>query len=90
MALEMRGECERCRQQLGHEDVAFVCSLECTFCGECAEVLTLICPNCAGELSRRPRRRSARSVITPAGSLEQMLTLAGQGSAAVQTAGEGR
>ena len=90
MALEMRGECERCRQQLGHEDVAFVCSLECTFCGECAEVLTLICPNCAGELSRRPRRRSSRSVITPAAGLEQMLALAGQGGAVAERAGERR
>ena len=90
MALEMRGECERCRQQLGHEDVAFVCSLECTFCGECAEVLTLICPNCAGELSRRPRRRASRGVVTPATGLEQILTLAGSEGGAVAPAGDRR
>lgn len=75
MALEMRGECERCRQQLAHEDVAYVCSLECTFCAECAEVLTMACPNCAGELSRRPRRR-ARTSITPAGGVEAVLPFA--------------
>jgi uncharacterized protein len=76
MALEMRGECERCRQLLGHEDVAFVCSLECTYCAECAEVLTLTCPNCSGELSRRPRRRAARVPATPAGGIEALLAVA--------------
>lgn len=76
MALEMRGECERCRQQLGHEDVAYVCSLECTFCAECADVLTLTCPNCSGELSRRPRRRAARTLITPPGGVDQVMPFA--------------
>ena len=76
MALEMRGECERCRQSLGHEDVAYVCSLECTYCAECAEVLTLTCPNCSGELSRRPRRRAARTPVTPAGGIEALLPVA--------------
>ena len=66
MALEMRGECERCRQALAHEDVAFVCSLECTYCMECAEVLGGICDNCSGELTRRPRRRIARTTPTSA------------------------
>ena len=79
MALEMRGECERCRQPLGHEDVAFVCSLECTYCAECAEVLTLTCANCSGELSRRPRRRAARTPATPAGGIESLLSVAARG-----------
>lgn len=66
MALEMRTECERCRQQLGHEDVAFVCSFECTYCVDCAEVLGGVCDTCSGELVRRPRRSTSRAA-TPAG-----------------------
>ena len=66
MALEMRTECERCRQQLGHEDVAFVCSFECTYCSDCAEVLGGVCETCSGELVRRPRRRATR-LSTPPG-----------------------
>lgn len=74
MALEMRDECERCRQSLGHEDVAFVCSFECTYCGECADVLGRICDNCSGELTRRPRRRVAR--VTPvAGAVDRPVSL---------------
>ena len=35
---------------------AFICSHECTFCGDCATALEHVCPNCSGELVRRPRR----------------------------------
>lgn len=62
MALEMRAECERCRQSLGQEDVAFVCSFECTYCPDCAEVLGGVCETCTGELVRRPRRRATRGL----------------------------
>ena len=34
--LEMRVACERCQAPLGHEDLAFICSYECTFCAPCA------------------------------------------------------
>lgn len=61
MALEMRAECERCRQALGQEEVAFVCSFECTYCPDCAEVLGGVCETCAGELVRRPRRSASRA-----------------------------
>ena len=74
MALEMRGECERCRQSLGHEDVAFVCSFECTYCMECANVLGGICDNCSGELTRRPRRRAARAPMVP-GAVDRQVSL---------------
>ncbi|TMJ03603.1 MAG: DUF1272 domain-containing protein [Bacillati bacterium ANGP1] len=34
-----------------------MCSFECTFCRDCAEsVLSGRCPNCGGELVRRPVR----------------------------------
>jgi hypothetical protein len=54
MSLEMRAECERCTAALTHEGVAFICSYECTFC---TDAMDHICPNCGGELVRRPRRK---------------------------------
>ncbi|WP_397391657.1 DUF1272 domain-containing protein [Pseudomonas oryzihabitans] len=36
---------------------ALICSYECTFCAACAAgPLQGRCPNCQGELLRRPRR----------------------------------
>jgi len=52
----MRRECERCGAALEDEDVAFICSYECTFCVACALAMDHVCPNCAGELVVRPRR----------------------------------
>ncbi|MEH6722133.1 MAG: DUF1272 domain-containing protein [Qipengyuania sp.] len=55
--LEMRPDCERCGTDLPAESAgAFICSFECTFCTECAEVLDDVCPNCGGELMDRPTR----------------------------------
>jgi hypothetical protein len=55
--LEMRGSCERCGQSLDGAAEAFICSYECTFCPPCATgELAGRCPNCGGELARRPRR----------------------------------
>jgi hypothetical protein len=57
MALEMRGACERCGEDLPHRsDRALICSHECTFCTLCAAELGFTCPNCGGELVKRPRR----------------------------------
>ncbi len=57
MALEMRDSCERCSAPLPHEGEAFICSYECTFCAGCASEMHRTCPNCGGELVKRPRRR---------------------------------
>jgi hypothetical protein len=57
MALEMRTSCERCGVTLEPAGDATICSYECTFCALCGEELAHICPNCGGELVRRPRRR---------------------------------
>ncbi|MEX0807506.1 MAG: DUF1272 domain-containing protein [Dongiaceae bacterium] len=57
MALEMRGACERCETALGHRAEALICSYECTFCPTCATAMNHVCPNCSGELVRRPQRR---------------------------------
>jgi hypothetical protein len=56
MALEMRPACETCGALLGYQDLAFVCSYECTFCPACTVKSDQHCPNCSGELVRRPRR----------------------------------
>jgi hypothetical protein len=59
MALEMREICEKCRRDLPHESRdAFICSYECTFCRDCADGMERTCPNCGGELRRRPRRQA--------------------------------
>jgi uncharacterized protein len=56
MALELRAECERCGAALAADADARICSYECTFCPECAAAMDDVCPNCSGELVRRPRR----------------------------------
>ena len=56
MALEMRTRCEKCEAAIAPTDEAFICSYECTFCTRCTEAMRQVCPNCGGELVRRPRR----------------------------------
>jgi hypothetical protein len=59
VALEMRGECERCGAALAPDGAAAICSFECTFCPACTAELEGVCPNCGGELVARPRRIEA-------------------------------
>jgi hypothetical protein len=40
------------------KDGAFICSYECTFCPACTDEMKSVCPNCGGELLRRPRRKT--------------------------------
>lgn len=61
MALAMRTTCEKCQAPLGAGDLAFICSYECTFCAPCAIGMAQSCPNCRGELVRRPRRAAPES-----------------------------
>jgi hypothetical protein len=61
MPLEMRTGCEKCGGVLAERDVAYICAYECTFCPACAEAMAAICPNCGGELVRRPRRGKVES-----------------------------
>jgi hypothetical protein len=56
MALEMRTACEKCQAPLNADSLAFICSYECSYCPACAVILAQVCPNCSGELVRRPRR----------------------------------
>jgi uncharacterized protein len=57
MALEMKKECERCKRALAADGDAYICAYECTFCRECNDEMASICPNCGGELVRRPRKK---------------------------------
>lgn len=55
--LEMRPDCERCGRNLPPDkDGAFICSMECTFCANCADKLDERCPSCGGDLLERPMR----------------------------------
>ena len=56
--LEMKPECERCGTDTPADGTAYVCSYECTFCEACTGAMEARCPNCGGELLRRPRRES--------------------------------
>jgi len=58
MALEMKARCERCDADLDRQAEAFICAYECTFCSSCSERMDQVCPNCSGELVRRPRGRA--------------------------------
>ena len=67
--LELRPNCECCDADLPPEGEARICSFECTFCSACAETrLGGVCPNCGGELVRRPIRPSPALARFPAGT----------------------
>jgi len=59
--LEMRSVCERCDRALPLDAEARICSYECTFCPACTDEMGRLCPNCGGELLRRPRRARTSS-----------------------------
>ena len=58
MALELRPNCEFCDTDLSPNSTnARICSFECTFCADCANGrLGGACPNCGGDLVKRPTR----------------------------------
>lgn len=66
--LQLRPSCECCDRDLPNESAdARICSFECTFCSTCAEErLGHVCPNCGGELVRRPIRPAAALARNPA------------------------
>jgi hypothetical protein len=66
--LELRPNCECCDTDLPPDSAdAVICSFECTFCWSCAETrLGGRCPNCGGELLRRPVRPAAALSAYPA------------------------
>ncbi|MEP3277832.1 MAG: DUF1272 domain-containing protein [Stappiaceae bacterium] len=56
--LILKPNCECCDRDLPPADPgAMICTFECTFCIGCADgVLQGTCPNCGGDLVRRPIR----------------------------------
>ena len=66
--LELRPNCECCDKDLAPESrEAMICTFECTFCVDCAtDVLGGTCPNCGGELVRRPVRPAGKLARYPA------------------------
>ena len=66
--LELRPNCECCDRDLPPDSLlARMCTYECTFCADCADTtLQGICPNCGGELVRRPVRPARMLAKHPA------------------------
>lgn len=69
--LELRPNCEHCDKNLPPESQeAVICSFECTFCIQCAgQHFQHRCPNCQGELVRRPIRPAEKLLKFPASTL---------------------
>jgi len=82
LALELRPNCECCDRDLAPDNRdAMICSFECTFCVDCVTgVLDGACPNCGGELVRRPVRPAVKLVNNPA-STKRVLKANGCASA---------
>ena len=57
MALEMKTNCQTCNTSLQTDSEVYICVYECTFCAPCTEKTQQICPNCGGELVRRPKKK---------------------------------
>jgi hypothetical protein len=66
--LQLRPNCECCNRDLPPAAMdARICSFECTFCADCADTrLQGICPNCGGDLVRRPIRPAGKLLSSPA------------------------
>jgi hypothetical protein len=66
--LALRPNCECCDRDLPPDSaLALICSFECTFCADCAaDRFGGRCPNCGGELVRRPVRPTEKLAKFPA------------------------
>lgn len=64
--LELRPNCECCDKDLALDSTQVrICTFECTFCSDCADLLQGACPNCGGELLQRPRRPAGKLANNP-------------------------
>lgn len=69
--LQLRPNCECCGRDLPPDSRdALICSFECTWCTDCAKTRLPggLCPNCGGELVRRPIRPVDKLAKFPASS----------------------
>ena len=66
--LALRPNCECCDKDLPPEATdAMICTFECTFCRDCVDTrLGGVCPNCGGNLERRPVRPAGKLGKYPA------------------------
>ena len=64
MTLKMKTNCQICDQSLEQDSEAYICVYECTFCAPCTEERHNVCPNCGGELVRRPKRNNKSKAIS--------------------------
>lgn len=71
--LKLKPNCECCDRDLAPDSAdARICSFECTFCRDCVEnrLPGGRCPNCGGDLVKRPVRPADRLAKFP-GSTER-------------------
>lgn len=63
--LVLKETCELCAKLLTKDATdAYICSYECTYCETCAsEQLKFVCPNCTGDLQKRPSRKKNKLVF---------------------------
>ncbi len=66
--LILKPGCECCDTDLPPAaDNAWICSFECTYCTTCKdEYLKGVCPNCGGNLTKRPIRPAEKLTKFPA------------------------
>ena len=69
--LELRPNCECCDRDLGPGATdAYICTYECTWCADCVATFPgRACPNCGGNLERRPVRPAHLLVPDPASTV---------------------
>jgi uncharacterized protein len=78
--LELRPNCECCDKDLAADAAdAMICTFECTFCADCAahRLPGRNCPNCGGELVRRPIRPAGKLAKNPASTVRVLKPHAG-------------
>ncbi|WP_349034613.1 DUF1272 domain-containing protein [Pseudarthrobacter sp. SORGH_AS 212] len=65
--LEIRPNCECCGVDIAPSAEAYICTFECTWCPDCVERFpNRSCPNCGGDLQRRPIRPADALINNPA------------------------
>ncbi|HWA62389.1 MAG TPA: DUF1272 domain-containing protein [Caulobacteraceae bacterium] len=82
--LILKPNCECCDKDLPAASAeARICTFECTFCAGCAETrFANVCPNCGGDLVRRPIRPAALLAKYPASTERVLKAHAACGAAA--------
>jgi hypothetical protein len=78
--LELRPGCETCDRDLPTDSAdAMICTFECTFCVDCVNgPLQNVCPNCGGELVRRPVRPKDKRANNPSSTVRVYKPLTGE------------